>query len=104
MAINANRSATAPHVPPTLPKNCSRGGRVLTAMAMTRALSPAKLRSRITMPNHRTQNSGFVRNSIIDSSSQVVFVSSYFQQTSTNVNDKNQGGVKTRLFDMVRQP
>src|SRR6266542_2508970 len=59
-AIRASRSMTAPTVPPIKPKSLCRGGKVRTAMAITRALSPASERSMITMPSQRAQISGWI--------------------------------------------
>src|SRR5216110_76484 len=50
IAMNATRRPTAPAVPQTRPQNCWRWGSVRTASAMTSALSPASVRSMITIP------------------------------------------------------
>src|SRR3989441_9777489 len=55
--MTARRSATAPAAPHKRPQNCWRWGSVRTASAMTSALSPARVRSMITMPKSRAQNS-----------------------------------------------
>src|SRR5438034_2423999 len=56
--MKPRRRATAPAVPHTRPRHCCFRGSVRTASAMTRALSPASVRSMTTMLSQRAQNSG----------------------------------------------
>ena len=60
IAMKAMRRPTAPIVPQRRPCHCCLGGSFRTARAMTRALSPARVRSRITIWIHRTQNSALL--------------------------------------------
>jgi len=54
-AIRAMRSHDCPQAPPIMPKRRCRRQNASTAMAITRALSPASDRSMMTMPNQRAR-------------------------------------------------